>query len=72
MNVKYPKEYGFTIDENQDFSKLDILDETEAIMVNIFKDYWATPEQKAKIKAKMQNDIRFKKEEILKWKKIIK
>lgn len=55
--------YHFIIDENQDFSKLDILDETEAIIMNIFKDYWATPEQKAKIKAKMQCDMKIIEEE---------
>lgn len=55
--------YNFTIDENQDFSKLKILDETEAIMINIFKDYWATPEQRTKIQAKMQNDIKIIEEE---------
>ena len=55
--------YKFIIDENQDFSKLKILDETEAIMVNIFRDYWASPEQKARIKAKMQNDMKIIEEE---------
>lgn len=55
--------YKFIIDENQDFSKLKILNETEAIMVNIFRDYWASPEQKAKIKAKMQNDMKIIEEE---------
>lgn len=33
-----------------------ILDETEAIFVNIFRDYWATPEQKKKIIEKQSND----------------
>lgn len=63
FEYKKDTNYHFTIEENQDFSKLEILDETEAIMVNIFKDYWATPEQKAKIKAKMQYDIRIIEEE---------
>ena len=54
FEYKKDSNYKFIIDENQDFSKLKILDETEAIMVNIFEDYWATPEQKAKIRAKQQ------------------
>lgn len=63
FEYKKDKNYNFTIDENQDFSKLKILDETEAIIVNIFKDYWATPEQKAKIQAKMREDMRIIEEE---------
>ena len=63
FEYKRDKNYNFTIDENQDFSKLKILDETEAIIVNIFKDYWATPEQKAKIQAKMREDMRIIEEE---------
>lgn len=58
FEYKKDSNYKFVIDENQDFSKLKILDETEAIMVNIFEDYWATPEQKAKIEAKMREDMR--------------
>lgn len=63
FEYKRDKNHNFTIDENQDFSKLKILDETEAIIVNIFKDYWATPEQKAKIQAKMRQDMRIIEEE---------
>ena len=42
--------------EAQDFADLKILDETKAIFVNIFKDYWATPEQKKKIIEKQNYD----------------
>ncbi len=63
FEYKKDTNYNFIVDENQDFSKLKILDETEAIMVNIFKDYWATPEQKVKIQEKMQGDIRLIEEE---------
>lgn len=48
--------YVFKIDENKDFSELEILDETEAIMINIFTDYWATVEQKEKILSKQKYD----------------
>lgn len=63
FEYKKDTNYSFIIDKNQDFSKLKILDETEAIMVNIFRDYWASSEQKAKIKAKMQNDMKIIEEE---------
>lgn len=63
FEYKKDTNYSFTIEENQDFSKLKILDETEAIIVNIFKDYWASPEQKAKIETKMKDDIRTIEEE---------
>lgn len=48
--------YEFYINENQDFSQLKILNETEAIMINIFTDYWATEEQREKILAKQKYD----------------
>ena len=60
---KKDNNYTFTIDEDQDFSKLKILNETEAIMVNIFRDYWASPEQYAKIRAKQQYDMQIMEEE---------
>ena len=63
FEYKKDNNYKIIIDENEDFSKLKILDETEAIMVNIFEDYWATPEQKAKIKAKQQYDMQIIEEE---------
>ena len=33
-----------------------MLDETKAILANIFKDYWATPYQKERIEAKENYD----------------
>lgn len=53
---KRDKSYVFTLKETDDFANLNILDETEAIFVNIFKDYWATPEQKKKIIEKQNYD----------------
>ncbi len=47
FECKKDTNYSFIIDENQDFSKLKILDETEAIMVNIFRDYWGATVQVA-------------------------
>lgn len=63
LKNKKDNNYTFTIDEDQDFSKLKILNETEAIMVNIFRDYWASSEQYAKIRAKQQYDMQIIEEE---------
>lgn len=53
---KRDKSYLFNVKEKDDFAYLNILDETEAIFVNIFRDYWATPEQKKKIIEKQNYD----------------
>lgn len=53
---KKDKSYLFNVKENDDFADLNILDETEAIFVNIFRDYWATSEQKKKIIEKQNYD----------------
>lgn len=49
--------YDFVINENQNFSKIILLDETKAILVNIYRDYWATPQEKEKIIAKQRYDM---------------
>ncbi len=53
---KRDKLYIFNVKEIDDFADLNILDETEAIFINIFRDYWATPEQKKKIIEKQNYD----------------
>lgn len=63
FEYKKDNNYIFAINEYQDFSKLKVLNETKAIMVNIFRDYWASPEQKEKIKTKQQHDMRIIEEE---------
>ncbi len=55
------KSYEYHIAPDQDFSKLVITDETEAIIVNIFKDYWATPKQREAIQKKMDYDMKMMK-----------
>ena len=49
-------DYVFTIDINKNFEEQNLLDETKAILANIFRDYWATPYQKEKIVAKEKYD----------------
>lgn len=55
------KEYNFTINPEIDLAKQNISPEANAIIVNIFKDYFATEEEKVKIKEIL--DLNQKKEE---------
>ena len=48
--------YDFKIDINKGFEEQDLLDETRAILANIFRDYWATPYQRERIIAKEKYD----------------
>ncbi len=66
FNAKMDKDYEFFIDINKNFENQDLLDETKAILANIFRDYWATPSQKEKIITKERNDRQ--NEEIIKRK----
>ena len=52
------KSYEYHISPKQDFGQLSTTDETDAIMVNIFKNYWATPEQRETIQRKMDYDMK--------------
>ena len=49
-------DYEYEVNEEQDLSKQPMLKETKAILLNIFRDYLATPEQKQKIKQWLQDD----------------
>lgn len=42
--------YEYIVNEEQDLSKQPMLIETKALLLNIFRDYLATPEQQEKIK----------------------
>ena len=55
------KDYIFTINPKIDLSEQNISPEANAIIVNIFRDYFATEEQKVKIKEIL--DLNQKKEE---------
>lgn len=44
------KDYQYEINEDVDIFNQTMLPETKAILFNFFRDYWATPEQKEKIK----------------------
>lgn len=56
------KEYEFRINPNIDIKEQDIMEETRAILYNIFRDYLATPEQRQEI-IKSQTKERYIEEE---------
>ncbi len=56
FKAKMDENYDFKVDINKSFEEQELLDETKAIFANIFRDYWATPYQKERIKAKEKYD----------------
>ena len=55
------EEYEYFLDDELELKDQPMLPETKAILFNLFRDYLATPEQKAKI-IRMQNEARQKNE----------
>lgn len=56
FKLKMDENHNFTVDINKNFEQQHLLEETKAIFANIFRDYWATPYQKEKIKEKEKLD----------------
>ena len=56
FNSKMDNTYNFSIDINKSFEEQELLEETKAILANIFRDYWATPYQKERIQARERYD----------------
>lgn len=56
FKINMDDKYDFKIDISKSFEEQDIFEETKAILANIFRDYWATPEQKERILGKEKND----------------
>lgn len=52
FNAKMDNNYEFFIDTNKGIEEQELLEETKAILANIFRDYWATPYQKERIQLK--------------------
>ena len=50
------KTYNFQIDTEKPFEEQELLEETKAILANIFRDYWATDYQKSRIIEKENQD----------------
>lgn len=61
IEVNKNEDYEYELDDELELKKQPMLPETKAILFNLFRDYLATPEQKAKI-TKMQNEARQKNE----------
>lgn len=53
---KMDKDYVFYVDINKSFEEQNLLEETKDIFAVIFRDYWATPYQRERIKAKEKYD----------------
>ena len=56
FKAKMDNTYIFSIDIDKSFEEQKLLEETKAILANIFRDYWATPYQKERIQAKERYD----------------
>ena len=56
FKAKMDVNYDFKVDINKSFEEQVLLDETKAILANIFRDYWATPYQRERIEAKEKYD----------------
>lgn len=50
-------EYNYKLDVTKEFNYQEMSSITKAILANIFRDYWATPYQKERIKAKEKLDL---------------
>ena len=49
FEINKDKNYDFKIDSKKSFDKQNISIETKAILANIFRDYWATDDQRDRI-----------------------
>lgn len=56
FEVEQLKTYDFKIDTEKSFEEQELLEETKAILANIFRDYWATDYQKQRIIEKEMQD----------------
>ena len=61
IKVNRSEEYEYFLEDELELKDQPMLPETKAILFNLFRDYLATPEQKAKI-IRMQNEARQKNE----------
>ena len=55
---KMDKNHEFVIDETKPFEAQVMLPETMAILANLFRDFWATPEQRAMIIESEKEEIK--------------
>ncbi len=56
FNEEQSKDYNFKIDTEKPFEEQELLEETKAILANMFRDYWATEYQREIILQKEKFD----------------
>lgn len=54
---KMDSNYIYSIDNTKPFEEQEMLTETKAILANIYRDYWVSPEQKARMLAFQANEL---------------
>ena len=54
---KMDKEYIYKVDIQKDFEEQNMLEETRAMLANMFRDYWATEYQRDRIINKQKYDL---------------
>lgn len=52
------KTYDFKIQENLEFEEKPMMNETKAILAVLYRDYWASEDEKARILEKQKYDIK--------------
>lgn len=57
LEEKMDKNYEFKLQENTEFENQSLLRETKVLLAIIYRDYWATDEEKKKINQKWKSDI---------------
>ena len=63
MQLKADKQYKYIVTHFDDFQEQEMLKETETILAVLFRDYWATEEQRKKILKKEKDDLNILEEE---------
>lgn len=51
------KSYNFSVDTTKKFEEQNLLEETKIVFAILYRDYWATEEQREKIKLKEKQDL---------------
>lgn len=62
LESKRDIEYKFKLQENVEFENQNLLRETKVLLAILYRDYWATEEEKERIISKWKNDIRIAEE----------
>ncbi len=66
IELNMDKEYNYIVNDWEDFEEQNLLKESKAILAVIYRDYWANPEQRKRILAKQNYDIKIHEEELVK------